>query len=284
MPDTRPIVFVTDFGLGNEWVGICHAVMSRIAPRSRVIDLSHLVKPLDVDGGARLLTDSLPYLPDDAVLLAVVDPNVGKDRDIAVEAGDGRLLVGPDNGLLSSAWSASGGIRYAVEITSPDVVVQPVAPSFHARDIFCPAAAHLAAGMPIEEVGNAIEPDALTSREARLPEVELGKIRCEVIDYNRFGNIQLNVRKPDLALARLDAAPDMAVQAMAGSVPARRCETYADLAPGAYGLMFDPRGWLTIVRGNPGNALEDLRLSIGDLVWILGDTPAEARSEVRAAS
>src|SRR5207244_1080011 len=97
MPDTRPIVFETDFGLGNEWVGMCHAVMSRIAPRSRVIDLSHLVRPLDVEGGARLLADALPYLPQDATLLAVVDPNVGRDRDIAVQANDGRLLVGPDN-------------------------------------------------------------------------------------------------------------------------------------------------------------------------------------------
>jgi hypothetical protein len=100
-------VFVTDFGTGNEWVGICHAVMSRIVPGSRIIDLSHLIKPLDVAGGARLLADSLPYLPDDAVLLAVVDPNVGKDRDIAIQAKDGRFLVGPDNGLLSWAWSAA---------------------------------------------------------------------------------------------------------------------------------------------------------------------------------
>src|SRR5262245_26605708 len=88
MPDARPIVFETDFGLGNEWVGICHAVMSRIAPSSRIIDLSHLVRPLDVSGGARLLADSLPYLPEDAILIAVVDPNVGADRDVALQAED----------------------------------------------------------------------------------------------------------------------------------------------------------------------------------------------------
>jgi S-adenosylmethionine hydrolase len=279
MADSRTIVFVSDFGLGNEWVGVCHAVMSRIAPRSRVIDLSHLVKPLDVDGGARLLSDSLPYLPDDAVLLAVIDPNVGKDRDIAVQAKDGRLLVGPDNGLLSWAWSAAGGVRSAVEITSPDVILQPVAPSFHARDILCPAAAHLAAGMAIEQLGTSVEPSTLGSREERAPGVELGKIRCEVIDYNRFGNIQLNVRKPDLVLARLDEAPDLAVEAMAGAVPARRCETFADLEPGEYGVMLDPRGWLTIVRGNPGNALQDLGVSIGDMVWVMGSIAGESGKE-----
>ena len=276
MPDTRTIVFVTDFGAGNEWVGICHAVMSRIAPGSRIIDLSHLIKPLDVAGGARLLSDSLPYLQDDAVLLAVVDPNVGKDRDIAVQTNDGRLLVGPDNGLLSWAWSAAGGVLCAVEITSPEVIVEPVAPSFHARDVLCTAAAHLAAGMPIERLGSSIEPGALASLDEPTPEVELGRIRCEVLDYNRFGNIQLNVRRPDVALARLDGAPNMAVEATAGSVQARFCETYADLAPGEYGVFFDPRGWLSIVRGNPGNALEDLRLSIGDLVWLTGRIRGES--------
>jgi S-adenosylmethionine hydrolase len=267
MPDARPIVFETDFGVGNEWVGICHAVMSRIAPSSRIIDLSHLVRPLDVSGGARLLADSLPYLPDDAILVAVVDPNVGADRDIAVQAEDGRLLVGPDNGLLSAAWSAAGGASRAVEITSPDVIVEPVAPSLHARDVLCPAAAQLAAGMPIDRLGHPLEPGSLATLELRDPEVEAGKIRCEVIDYNRFGNIQLNVRRADLEQAGLDGAA-IVVEAIAGSVQARQGRTYADFAPGEYGVIFDPRGWLTIIRGNPGNALEDLSLSLGDLVWI----------------
>jgi S-adenosyl-L-methionine hydrolase (adenosine-forming) len=279
MPDARPIVFETDFGLGNEWVGICHAVMSRIAPSSRIIDLSHLVRPLDVGGGARLLVDSLPYLPEEAILLAVVDPNVGKDRDLAVQAKDGRLLVGPDNGLLSPAWSAGGGVELAVEITSPEVIIEPVAPSLHARDVLCPAAAHLAAGVAIERLGDALEPSTLTTLDVRDPEIEVGKICCEVIDYNRFGNIQLNVRRSDLALARLENASVMAVQAIAGSVQARHGETYADFAPGEYGVILDPRGWLTIVRGNPGNALEDLSLSIGDLVWITDGAPGESGAQ-----
>jgi S-adenosylmethionine hydrolase len=156
------------------------------------------------------------------------------------------------------------------------VVVEPVAPSFHARDVMCPAAAHLAAGMPIEQLGSALDAGTLKSLAEQPPGVELGKIRCEVIDYNRFGNIQLNVRKADFELARLDNAPDLAVGAMAGSVQAVRCETYADLAPGEYGVFFDPRGWLSIVRGNPGNALEDLQLSIGDLVWVTGSIVGES--------
>jgi S-adenosylmethionine hydrolase len=270
MADARMIVFVTDFGLGNEWVGMCHAVMSRIAPESRVVDLSHFVKPLDVEGGARLLVDSLPYVPRDAILLAVVDPHVGKDRDIAVRANGGRLLVGPDNGLLSLVWAGLGGVHRAVEITSPEVIVEPVAPSLHARDILAPAAAHLAAGMPLEELGDPIEPGSLKTLKARMPEVELGKIRGEVIDFNRFGNIELNIREPDLAVSRLDRVEELAVETSGASVHARRGQTYADFEAGEYGVIIDPRGWLTIVRGNPGNALEDLQLSVGDLVWITG--------------
>src|SRR5215207_7354121 len=120
-PPSRPIVFLSDFGLSNEWVGICHAVLNRIAPDSHIVDLSHLVPPLDVLSGASLLADSLPYISEDAVVLAVVDPNVGKDREVAIEAGC-RLLVGPDNGLLAPAWTALGGVAKAAEIEKEAVV------------------------------------------------------------------------------------------------------------------------------------------------------------------
>src|SRR6187455_1234833 len=132
MPTARPIVFLSDFGLGNEWVGLCHAVMSGIAPQCPIVDLSHLVRPLEVASGAILLADAIPYLSEDAVVLGVVDPTVGKDREVAIETVSGRHLVGPDNGLLSLAWAAAEGIRTAVELTAPDVVRQPHAQSFRA--------------------------------------------------------------------------------------------------------------------------------------------------------
>jgi S-adenosylmethionine hydrolase len=268
--DGRPIVFVSDFGLSSEWVGTCHAVMSRIAPRSRIVDLSHFVRPLNVTAGAQLLADSLPYLADDAVVVAIVDPNVGKDRNVAIEAADGRMLIGPDNGLLSLAWEALGGVGKAVEITSATIVLQPVSPSFHARDILCPAAAHVAAGMAMEELGGLIASETLSRLEVAQPEVARGKIRCAVVDYNRFGNVRLNVRGSHVSDAGLEDAPDLAVEAVSGSTRARRAETYADLTPGEYGVIVDPRGWLTIVRGNPANALEGLGLDVGDSIWISG--------------
>ena len=108
MPPARPIVFLSDFGLGNEWVGLCHSVMSGIAPQCPIVDLSHLIRPLEVASGAILLADAMPYIAETAVVLAVVDPNVGKDREVAIETESGRHLVGPDNGLLSLAWEAAG--------------------------------------------------------------------------------------------------------------------------------------------------------------------------------
>jgi S-adenosyl-L-methionine hydrolase (adenosine-forming) len=277
---TDPIVFATDFGLGNEWVGMCHAVMNRIAPQSSIVDLSHLIRPLNVAAGALLLADSLPYLAEDAVVVAVVEPNVGKDRDIAVEAKSGRRLVGPDNGLLALAWGALGGIHRTVEITSEEIILQPVAPSLHARDVLCPAAAHLAAGTDLGQLGRPLAPTTLTGLRIADPEVEPGRIRCEVVDLNRFGNIQLNVRGTHFAAAGLERRADLGVEAASASVHAKHGSTYADFEAGEYGVMFDPRGWLLIVRGNPASAFEGLGLQIGDPVWL--SEPASMSERLRS--
>ena len=268
MPTARPIVFLSDFGLGNEWVGLCHAVMSGIAPQCPIVDLSHLVRPLEVASGAILLADAIPYISEDAVVLGVVDPTVGKDREVAIETGSGRHLVGPDNGLLSLAWAAAGGIRTAVELTAPDVVRQPHAESFRAPDTLCPATARLAAGMPIGELGAEIDPATLAVVTMAEPEIEPGKIACEVIDFNRFGNVHLNVRPADLTAAGLDGEELIAIEAMTGSAEAKRGSTYADFQAGEYGVLWDPRGWLTIVRGNPARALDGLGLTLAAPVWL----------------
>lgn len=265
---SRSIVFLSDFGYRNEWVGICHAVIDRIAPESRVVDLSHGVPPLDVRGGALVLADSLPFIRHDAIVLAVVDPSVGRDRDVAVETRDGRLLVGPDNGLLSPAWRACEGVARAVSVTSPEVVLEPVSPSLHARDVLAPAAAHLAAGMPLAALGEELDPGSLAQVQVPTPVVEPGKIACEVLDLNRFGNVQLNVRESHLAAAGLDRTERIAVEAHAGSAVAERVSTYADLGEGEWGLIVDPRGWLSVIRGNPANAADALGVGSADLVWL----------------
>ena len=268
MPSARPIVFLSDFGLGNEWVGICHSVMSQISPQSPIVDLSHLIRPLEVVSGALLLADAMPYIAADAVVLAVVDPNVGKDREVAIRTVSGRDFVGPDNGLLSLAWEAADGIETCVELSSLDVIRRPHAESFRAPDTLCPATARLAAGTAIEQLGGPVDASTLATVALAEPEIERGRISCEVIDFNRFGNVQLNVRLADLAAAGLDGASTLAVEATSGSVEAQRGNTYADFAAGEYGLLFDPRGWLTLVRGNPASALEGLGLGLAAPVWL----------------
>lgn len=270
MPGTgRTIVFLSDFGYRNEWVGICHAVINRIAPGSPIVDLSHGVPPLDVRNGALLLVDSLPYLAQDAILLAIVDPSVGRDRDVALETEDGRLVVGPDNGLLAPAAAALGGVRRAVEITSSGVVLTPVSPSFHARDVLAPAAAHLAAGAALATLGQAVDPATLAQMTIPEPTVERGKIECEVLDLNRFGNVLLNVREADLAASGLGEDGDVQIDATSGSARAQRVSTYGDVESGEWGLIVDPRGWALVIRGNPANAAEGLGgVGPGDPVWL----------------
>jgi S-adenosyl-L-methionine hydrolase (adenosine-forming) len=257
----RTIVFLSDFGYRNEWVGICHAVMNRISPASPIVDLSHGVPPLDVRGGALLLVDSLPYLAADAILLAIVDPSVGRDRDVALETSDGRLVVGPDNGLLAPVTGALGGVARAVEVTSPDVVLTPIWPSFHARDVLAPA--------DLETLGPVFDPATLVELAIPEPTIERGKIECEVLDLNRFGNVLLNVRESQLAESGLEGAGEIQVDATSGSGRARRVSTYADVESGDWGLIVDPRGWLQVVRGNPANAAEGLgSVAPGDPIWL----------------
>ena len=267
----RSVVFLSDFGFRNEWVGVCHAVIDKVAPGCRVIDLSHGIPPLDVGTGALLLADSLPFIRHDAVALAVVDPSVGRDRDIAVEADDGRLFVGPDNGLMSQAWGVAGGVRSAVSITSSKVLFEPVAPSFHARDVLAPAAAYLALGVPLADLGPEIAPDTLAELHLAEPLVEPERITCEVLDLNRFGNVQLNVRSSHLVAAGLDRAERILVETLSGRAVARAVITYADLSTGEWGLMVDPRGWLSVICGNPGNAAQLLGVAGGEMAWLSAD-------------
>jgi S-adenosyl-L-methionine hydrolase (adenosine-forming) len=269
-PVPRPIVFLSDYGLEDEFVGVCHGVIARIAPSARVIDLIHTVPPHDVFRGALLLAESIRFMPQDAVYLAVVDPGVGTDRpSLAVEAASGPVFIGPDNGLLSLAFERTGGAVRAVEITSHKVLLEPVSATFHGRDIFAPAAAHVAAGMPIGELGRTLEPNRLTRLAIAEPSVHPGMIDCEVLAVDRFGNVQLNVRRSHLAEAHLQRGDELRVRAPAGSIVVRRAFTFAEVPEGDYAAILDSRGWLALVR-NGASAAEGLRVRPGDGIVIDG--------------
>jgi S-adenosyl-L-methionine hydrolase (adenosine-forming) len=214
------------------------------------------------------LRDCIAFAPDDGVLLGVVDPGVGTDRKaIAVETASGRILVGPDNGLLSLAWDAAGGPTRAFEITASDVLLQPVSSVFHGRDVFAPAAAHLAAGRPLEDLGPELKIDELVS--LTLPEADVlsGEIRAQVLDVDRFGNVRLNVRPADLPAADL-AGSVLKVATTDASVRAARVSTYAEVAVGEYAVIEDAWGWITVIRFE-ANAAAELGVRPGDAVWLM---------------
>jgi S-adenosyl-L-methionine hydrolase (adenosine-forming) len=192
------ITFLTDFGLADDFVGTCHGVIAGIAPEARVIDITHGIRPGHVVQGALVLANVLPYMPA-GVHLAVVDPGVGGSRRaLALRDAEGRLHVGPDNGLLLPAVERFGGIAAAHELANADYSLQPVSRTFHGRDLFSPAAAHLAAGVPLEELGPPLDPEQLVRVD--VPEAEVGqsRIRASALTVDRFGNIALNLTREQI--------------------------------------------------------------------------------------
>ena len=187
------VTFLSDFGTSDDFAGTCHGVINLICPEAQVIHVTHGVQPQAIGQGARILAGAIRYLPP-GVHLAVVDPGVGSERRaIALRSADGRHFVGPDNGLLIPAAEACGGVTEAVGITNPAIMLQPVSRTFHGRDVFAPAAARLAAGMPLSELGPAIDPVDLVRRAAPDHHLEGTRLYASVQHVDRFGNIQLAV-------------------------------------------------------------------------------------------
>ncbi len=164
------VTLLTDYGRDDEFVGVCHGVIRSIHPDAQIVDVTHGITRYDVRHGAIVLRNTLPYMPV-GVHVAVVDPQVGTERRaVALETADGRILVGPDNGLLSLAWERSGGVRLAVDVTRSPHRLEPVSATFHGRDLFAPVAAHLAAGAELADAGDPVEPETLTRLELPAPQ------------------------------------------------------------------------------------------------------------------
>ncbi len=263
---TRPIVFLTDYGLSDGFVGVCHGVIARIAADAHVIDLTHQVARHDVLQGAVVLGRAVAYMPNDAVYLAVVDPGVGSERrPVAVEAASGALLVGPDNGVLSMAWEGLGGVARAFGVESEEVLLEPVSRTFHGRDVFAPAAAHLADGFSIEEVGPQLPAGSLVSLALPGPMVVPGAVGARVVAVDGFGNVQLNVTPAELESAGLHDS------VVVGSATIPRASTFVDVPEGAMAAITDSQGFVALVV-NHGSAAKALGLAAGVTV-MLGRAP-----------
>jgi S-adenosylmethionine hydrolase len=252
VPEFDYISFTTDYGLSDGFVASCHGVIARIAPPVRVIDVTHQIAPGEVTRAAAVLAQTVPHLPP-AVHLAVVDPGVGTQRRAVVLRTPKGLLVGPDNGLLVWAADALGGITGAFALSTPDNASN----TFHGRDVFAPAAAHLAVGALPE--GPAINPADLV----RLPDPVVamgdGWIEAEVLTIDRFGNVQLAA--PASAWEQL---PDTLT---VGGCRAVRGETFADAPSGGLVVFADSARQLAVAV-NGGRAAVMLAVKPGDMVRI----------------
>jgi S-adenosylmethionine hydrolase len=256
------ITFLSDYGYEDDFVGVCHAVIARIAPDERVIDLTHGLPRHQVRPAALALRNALPYTPP-GVHLAVVDPEVGAERRaVAVRTADeDRLLVGPDNGLLALAAERFGGAVEAVDIGRSPWRLEPVSHTFHGRDIFAPVAAFLAAGWPLAEAGEPLDPAELVG--LKLPETRReddGALIAHVLSIDRFGNVELNVSHDELAGSGLLLGHAVLLEAGAGR--RRRAQyavTFADVAHGEL-LVYEDAWRMLAVAVNRGNAARELAL------------------------
>ena len=238
------ISFLSDYGLVDEFVGVCHGVIAQRCPAARVIDISHGVPRHDVRAGALLLRDALPHMPT-GVHLAIVDPTVGASgpacrRALALRTdSDGQLLVGPDNGLLWLAAQSLGGIAEALDIGVSPERREPVSATFHGRDIFAPVAAALAAGAPFECLGEAIPVDSVRRLTLPAAHLEDDVLVAHVLRVDHFGNLLLDASTEQLQAAGLRPGGRFSLKLAGRTHRGRRGIAFADVASGELLLYVD---------------------------------------------
>jgi S-adenosylmethionine hydrolase len=261
----RPITFLSDYGTADEFVGVVHAVIARLAPDARVIDLAHGIPRHGVVQGALTLARTLAFAPA-GVHLAVVDPGVGgARRAVALRtAEEERVLVGPDNGLLVPAAERFGGIAQAVDVSASPWRLEPVSATFHGRDVFAPVAARLARGEPLTAAGAPLDAAALVPLSLRRPRAVGGGVVAVVAGVDTFGNVQLLAGREDLELV-----PGVSVRVSAGENALRAvvARTFADVAAGEAILYADSSHALAIAI-NKGDAAAALGVRAGDEVCV----------------
>jgi len=260
------ITFLTDFGLQDDFVGTCHGVIKRIAPETEILDITHGIRPGRILQGALTLANTLPYMPV-GVHLAVVDPGVGGvRRPLALRDGEGRVYIGPDNGLLLPA-ADRAGIVEAHELANPEYALHPVSPTFHGRDLFAPAAAHVTLGLPLAELGPPIAPDALVRLEIPDAEVAPSRLRATVLAVDRFGNISVNLSRSDLDTAGMVPGARVEITARRQRYFAVVARTFADASRGELILYEDSYRNLAVAVSR-GSAASLLGIEEGDALLV----------------
>jgi S-adenosyl-L-methionine hydrolase (adenosine-forming) len=260
------ITFLSDFGLKDDFVGTCHGVMKRIAPEAEIIDITHGIPPQAVLQGALVLSNTIGYMPV-GVHLAVVDPGVGGPRrPLALRDNEGRLYVGPDNGLLIPA-AGRAGIVAAHELVNPNYALETISRTFHARDLFSPAAAHLATGVPLDELGPPLAIDGLVDLDVPKPQFLDGTAVATLLYVDSFGNIALNLTRDDVEGIGIVSGTRVELEHGGERYYAVMARTFADARPGDVILYEDSYRNVSVAISR-GSAARMLHASPGQVIRI----------------
>jgi S-adenosylmethionine hydrolase len=267
-----PISFLSDFGRDDEFVGVVHGVIARIAPDVRVIDVGHDFAQGDIRAGALALVRSIQYLPQ-GVALAVIDPGVGTERRAIAARTDWGTLIGPDNGLLAPAVAMVGGADKIVSIENPEVMLPAPGATFHGRDIFGPAAAVIASGQAtLEELGPEVDSDAVVPLMLPLVEHSEDSVVGEVLWVDHFGNAQLNISPQDLQLVGIGPGTDIVLKIGSAEFGIEWVDAYGNVEEGEGLLHIDSYGQMAVAVRN-GSAVDSYPLDAATSVTIRSGRP-----------
>lgn len=261
------VTFLSDYGHDDVFVGVCKGVVASIAPSVRVLDVCHLIAAQDVEQGATQLAAAAPFLPR-AVNLAMVDPQSARAaRGVAVQTTDGSIFVGPDNGVLSLAWGERGGIDRVVEVSNSELWLERIHATFRGRDIFAPVAAHLAAGRPLDDVGEPIDPDSLVRLRTHDAVVDDDHVHAEIRSVDHFGNVSLNIARTDLEAAGIVLGDTVELRCNGRTLSVPFTHTFGEVPAGRLTLCEDSFRAVQLAV-NAGRANAELRVNRGDPIVI----------------
>ncbi len=258
------VTLLTDYGRDDDFVGVCHGVILGICPEASIVDITHGIRRYDVRQGALVLRNTLSYMPV-GVHVAVVDPQVGTERrGIAVRCEDGRVLVGPDNGLLSLAWERAGGVAEAIDVTRSPHRLEPLSATFHGRDIFAPVAAQIASGADFRDAGDPLPVEELAVLDLPEPIVSPGSARAHALLVDGYGNVSLDLSHDDLLAMEMTLGARVEVGGPRLSAEATIVQTFADVVPGEM-LVYEDAWGAIAVAVNRGDAAKALGVSVDTL-------------------
>ncbi len=256
------ITLTTDFGLEDEYVGALKGVLLSFLPDVQIIDISHAIRPHDIEGASGILARSCIFFPDSTVHLAVVDPGVGSDRALLALRTDRHIFVGPDNGIFSSFLLADP-VRIH-RISNDSLSLCSVSPTFHGRDILAPVAAQLAGGLDIGKVGPEIGRGNCCLLNMCRPEITAERLVGEIVSRDHFGNLRTNISALDI---RRFAGKESVILEIGAQIITGLSVTYAGTEKGNVIALVDSSGSVEIAVVC-GNAWQEINAHCGQKVVV----------------